>query len=98
MDADIRELTCDLEFLFKFERYARGLFPVAERSVKNSYFFMCGAIGKEDDPLQHPCEQSYTHYENADYLKKSCTIIEICGFLLAQYPVSITIRLIGNYS
>jgi hypothetical protein len=59
MDADVRELTCDLEFLFKGECNPRGLFSVPERSVKNSHFFMSIAISEEGDPPQHPCEQSY---------------------------------------
>ena len=61
MDADGRELTCNLEFLFKGECNPRGLFSIPERSVKNSHFFMSMAIGEEDDPPQHPCEQSYIY-------------------------------------
>ena len=72
-----------------------SLFSIAERGVKNSYCFVCVAIDKEDDPPQNPCEQSYTHYEYADYLKKSCTTPKSADFMSAKTG-HITIRLIRN--
>ena len=56
MDADIGDLASDLKFLLESEGYSRGLFPIPERCVKNSYSLVCGVIDKEDDPPQNPCE------------------------------------------
>jgi hypothetical protein len=56
MDADVGELACDLEFLFKGECYPRGLFSVPERGIKNSNFSTAMAIGEEGNPPQRSCE------------------------------------------
>src|SRR5271157_4175769 len=95
MDADIGELAGDLKFLFKGECNPRGLFSVPERSVKNSHIFMRRAIGEEDDPPQHPCEQTYNLTRYADYLNNRCTTFESGGFMGVK-PEGLTICLIRN--
>jgi hypothetical protein len=74
MNTDVRELTCDLEFLFKSERNSRGLFSIPERSVENGHVFLRRAIGEDDDPPQNPCELSYFFYWSVYYLKKPQTL------------------------
>ncbi len=94
MDADVGELACDLKFLFKGECNPRGLFSVPERSVKNSHIFMRRAIGEEDDPPQHPCEQSYNHNGRADYINDRCTTLD--QRFSRRKAGGLTIRLIAN--
>ena len=41
---------------------------------------MSVAIGEEDDPPQHPCEQSYNEHVHADYINNRCTMPGFRGF------------------